>query len=135
MAGAAEDWSRRLAEIRMVKMAVSLAFPLNPIAFIGGQNDPKPALSKASPGRESPETVAQVLLTHTTKGAGGVTDAEKALIEERFWGLEANPHSSIPGKKPRSGSWLRSREGRGRSLQRARRFVASFFHKRSSALN
>jgi len=27
---------------------------------------------------------------------GGLTDAEKALIEQRFPGLEAHPHSSVP---------------------------------------
>ena len=27
---------------------------------------------------------------------GGLTDAEKALIEQRFRGLEADPHASLP---------------------------------------
>jgi hypothetical protein len=40
VAGAAEDWSRRLAQMSVVKLAVSLAFSLNPIAIIGGKMNP-----------------------------------------------------------------------------------------------
>jgi hypothetical protein len=27
---------------------------------------------------------------------GELTDAEKPLIEQRFWDLETNPHASVP---------------------------------------
>src|ERR1039458_2575675 len=38
---------------------------------------------------------------------GVLTDAEKALIEQHFRDLEANPHAPSPEKKPRPGSSLR----------------------------
>jgi hypothetical protein len=47
-------------------------------------------------------------------GVGALTDADKALIEQRFRGLEANPHASVPweeAKLPLMGPFKRRAAG------------------------